>query len=200
MSSIDLADFFLIFQGLWLAAQLCQPIRIPEIFKKSSPNHLNSCFIACSQISMTLERSLLLHIFFWSFQKCLLKITFCLINFWSVNSNLMFFLNYVFPISLGTNSLMFANYSGFCDVWHVRSSVLGQNVIFGSVRSSVRLLCDQTSLGTYSLMFTNCSVFCDVWHVQSSILGQIVMFGKFGVRTFNVQSVWSLVFLCSFLD
>ena len=48
--------------------------------------------------------------------------------------------------SLGTNSLMFANCSVFCDVQHVRSLVLGQNVMFGSVQSSVLLLCDQTSL------------------------------------------------------
>ena len=73
--------------------------------------------------------------------------------------------------SLGTNSSMFANCSFFWDVWHVRSSVLGQNVMFGRVRSSGLLLCDQTSLGTYSLMFANCSVFCDVRHVRSSILG-----------------------------
>ena len=104
------------------------------------------------------------------------------------------------PSSLGTNSSMFANCSVFCDVRHVRSSVLGQNVMFGSVRSSVLLLCDQTSLGTYSLMFANCSGFCDVRHVRSSILGQNVMFGKFDVRTFNVRSVRSSVFWCSFQD
>ena len=69
-------------------------------------------------------------------------------------------------LSLGTNSSMFANCSLFCDVQHVRSSVLGQIVIFGSFRSSVRLLCDQTCLGTYSLMFANCSGFCDVRHVR----------------------------------
>ena len=102
--------------------------------------------------------------------------------------------------SHGTNSSMFANCSVFCVVRHVQSSVLGQNVMFGSVRSSVRLLCDQTILGTYSLMFTNCSVFCDVRHVRSSILGQNVMFGMFDVRTFNVQSVHSSVFWCSFHD
>ena len=112
--------------------------------------------------------------------------------------------------SLGTYSLMFANCSVFCDVRHVRSSILGQNVMFRkfdvqtfnvrSVRSSVLLLCDQTSLGTYSLMFMNCSVFCDVQHVWSSILGQNVMFRKFDVRTFNVRSVRSLVFWCSFQD
>ncbi len=102
--------------------------------------------------------------------------------------------------SLGTNSSMFANCSVFCDVRHVRSSVLGQNVMFRHVRSSVLLLCDQTSLGTYSLMFANCSVFCDVRHVRSSILGQNVMFGKFDVRTFNVRSVRSSVFWCSFQD
>ena len=101
---------------------------------------------------------------------------------------------------LGTNSSMFVNCSVFCDVRHVRSSVLGQNVVFGSVRSSVLLLCDQTSLRTYSLMFANCSVFCDVRHVRSSILGQNVMFGKFDVRTFNVRSVRSSVFWCSFQD
>ena len=72
--------------------------------------------------------------------------------------------------------------------------------MFRSVRNSVLLLCDQTSLGTYRLMFMNCSVFCDVRHVRSSILGQNVMFGKFAVRTFNVQSVRKLVFLCSFQD
>ena len=88
----------------------------------------------------------------------------------------------------------------FCDVRHVRSSVLDQNVMFRSVRSLVLLLCDQTSLGTYSLMFANCSVFCDVRHVRSSILGQNVMFGKFDVRTFNVRSVRSSVFWCSFQD
>ena len=98
------------------------------------------------------------------------------------------------------NSSMFANCSVFCDVRHVRSSVLGQNVMFGSVQSSVLLLCDQTSLGTYSLMFANCSVFCNVRHVRSSILGQNVMFGKFDVRTFNVRSVRSSVFWCSFQD
>ena len=93
---------------------------------------------------------------------------------------------------------MFVNCSDFCDVRHVQSSVLDQNVMFGSVRSSVLLLCDQTSLGTNSLMFANCSVFCDVRHVRCSILGQNVMFGKFDVWTFNVQSVRSSVFWCSF--
>ena len=78
--------------------------------------------------------------------------------------------------SLGMNSSMFTNCSVFCDVRHVRSSVLGQNVMFRSVPSSVLLLCDQTSLGTYSLMFVNCSVFCDVRHVRSSFLSQNVMF------------------------
>ena len=78
--------------------------------------------------------------------------------------------------SLGTNSSMFANFSVFCDVRHVRSSVFGQNVMFRSVWISVLLLCDQTSLGTYSLMFVNCLGFCDVRHVRSSILGQNVMF------------------------
>ena len=33
--------------------------------------------------------------------------------------------------SLGTNSLMLANCSVFCDVWHVQNSILGQNVMFG---------------------------------------------------------------------
>ena len=107
--------------------------------------------------------------------------------------------------SLGTYSLMFTNCLVFCDVRHVRSLILGQNVMFRkfdvqSVRSSVRLLCDQTSLGTYSLMFANCSVFCDVRHVRSSILGQNVMFRKFDVQTFNVWSVWSSVICCSFQD
>ena len=97
--------------------------------------------------------------------------------------------------SLGAYSLMFMNCSVFCNVQHVRSSVLGQNVMFGSVRSLVLLLCDQTSLGTNSLMFANCSVFCDVRHVRSSILGQNVMFKKFDVR-----SVRSSVFWCSFQD
>ena len=78
--------------------------------------------------------------------------------------------------SLEMNSLMFANCSLFCDVRHIRSSVLGQNVMFRNVLSSVLLLCDQTSLGTYSLMFANCSDFCDV---QSSILDQ--KFRKFDV-------------------
>ena len=80
-------------------------------------------------------------------------------------------------ISLGTNSSMFANCSVFYDVRHVRSLVLGQNMMFESVWSLVLLLCDQTSLGTYSLMFANCSVFCDVRHVRSSVFGQNVMFG-----------------------
>ena len=83
---------------------------------------------------------------------------------------------------------MFANCSIFCDVRHFRSSVLGQNVMFGSGQSSV-LSCDQTCLGTYSLIFANCSVFCDVRLVLSSILDQNVMFGKFDVWTFNVRSV-----------
>ena len=94
------------------------------------------------------------------------------------------------------NSSMFTNCSVFCDVRHGQSSILGQYVMFRSVRSLVLLLCDQT----YSLMFMNCSVFCDVRHVRSSILDQNVMFGKFDVRTFNVQSVWSSVFWCSFTN
>ena len=98
------------------------------------------------------------------------------------------------------NSSMFVNCSVFCDVQHVRSLVLGLNVMIGNVRSSVLLLCDQTSLGTNSLMFVNSSVFCDVRHVRSSILSQNVMFGKFDVRTFNVRSIRSLVFWCSFQD
>ena len=64
--------------------------------------------------------------------------------------------------SLGTNSSMFVNCSVFCDVRHVQSSVLGQNMMFRSDRRSILLLCDQTSLGPYSLTFPNCSVFCDV--------------------------------------
>ena len=98
---------------------------------------------------------------------------------------------------------MFANYSFFCDVRHVLSSVLGQKVMFGSVGSLVLLLCDQTSLGTYSLMFMNCSVFCDVRHFRSSILGQNVMFrklnvcGVFEVQYFGVHSKTNvLVYIC----
>ena len=53
--------------------------------------------------------------------------------------------------SLGTNSSIFANCSVFCDAQHVRSSVLGQSVMFESIRSSVLLLCDQTSLGTLAM-------------------------------------------------
>ena len=102
--------------------------------------------------------------------------------------------------SLGTNSSMFMNCSVFCDVRHVRSSVLDQNVMFGSVRSSVLLLCDQTSLGTNSLMFANCSVFCDVQYFRSSILGHNLMFRKFDVWTLNVLCVGSSVFCCSFQD
>ena len=40
-------------------------------------------------------------------------------------------------ISLGTNSSMFANCSVFDDVREVRSSVLGQNEMFESVRGSI---------------------------------------------------------------
>ena len=91
--------------------------------------------------------------------------------------------------SLGMNSSMFTNCSVFCDVQHVRSSVLGQNVMFGSVQSSVLLLCDPTRLRTYSLMFANCSVFCDVRHVWSSVLGQNVMFRThMGVLISNIYS------------
>ena len=36
--------------------------------------------------------------------------------------------------SLGINCSMFANCLVFCDVRHVRSLVLGQNVMFGSFR------------------------------------------------------------------
>ena len=39
--------------------------------------------------------------------------------------------------SLGTNSSMFENSSSFGDVREVRCSVLGLNVMFGDVRSSV---------------------------------------------------------------
>ena len=39
--------------------------------------------------------------------------------------------------SLGTNCPMFANCLGFGDVREVRSSVLGQIEMFGSVRSSI---------------------------------------------------------------
>ena len=95
---------------------------------------------------------------------------------------------------------MFANCSVFCDVQHVRSLVLGQNVMLRSVQSLVWLLCDQSSLGTYSLMFANCSIFCDVWHVWSSIFGENAMFRKFDVQIFNVWHVQSLVFWCSFQD
>ena len=41
------------------------------------------------------------------------------------------------PSSLGTNSSMFENSSSFGDVREVRCSVLGLNVVFGYVRSSV---------------------------------------------------------------
>ena len=41
------------------------------------------------------------------------------------------------PSSLGTNCPMFANCSVFGDVREVRSSVFGQNQMFGHVRSSV---------------------------------------------------------------
>ena len=97
--------------------------------------------------------------------------------------------------SLGTYSLMFVNCSVFCDVRHVRSSILGQNMMFGIVRSSVLMLCDQTSLAINSLVFVNCLVFCDV---RSSNLGQNVIFRKFNVQTFNVWSIRSSVFWCSF--
>ena len=86
------------------------------------------------------------------------------------------------------NSSMFANCSVFCDVRHVRSSVLGQNVMFRSVRCLVLLLCDKTSLGTYSLMFANCLVFCDVRNVRCLILGQNVMFGHSMFGVFEVRS------------
>ena len=36
-----------------------------------------------------------------------------------------------------TNCPVFVNCSVFCDVWEVRSSVLGKKVMFGGVRSSV---------------------------------------------------------------
>ena len=42
--------------------------------------------------------------------------------------------------SLGTNSSMFANCSVFGDVREVRSSVFGQNHMFGHVRSSVLMI------------------------------------------------------------
>ena len=64
----------------------------------------------------------------------------------------------------------------------------------------IDLLLVLISLGMNSLMFANCSVFCDVRHVRSSTLVQNVMFGKFDVRTFNVRSVRSSVFWCSFQD
>ena len=44
---------------------------------------------------------------------------------------------YVLKSSLGTNSSMFANCSVFDDVGEVRSSVLGQNEMFESVRGSI---------------------------------------------------------------
>ena len=80
---------------------------------------------------------------------------------------------------------MFVNFSVFCDVWHVQSSVLGQNVMFGSVRSSVLLLCDQTTLGTYSLMFSflfEVRFWAKMWCSESS------MFGVFEVQYFGVRS------------
>ena len=103
-------------------------------------------------------------------------------------------------ISLGMNSWMFGNCLVFCDVWHVRRLVLGHNVMFGSVRSSVLLLCDQTSLATYyRMMFAKCLVFCDVWHVRNSIFFSKMgclksfmfrhsMFGVFEVWYFGVHS------------
>ena len=55
--------------------------------------------------------------------------------------------------------------------------------MFGSVRSSVLLLCDQTSLGIYSLMFTNCSDFCDVRNVRCSDI-QCSVCSKFSILVF----------------
>ena len=37
---------------------------------------------------------------------------------------------YMTRLVLELNNLMFVNFSVFCDVWHVRSSILGQNVMF----------------------------------------------------------------------
>ena len=90
------------------------------------------------------------------------------------------------------NSSMFVNCSVF---FYVRSSVLDKNVMFGSVRSSVLLLRDQTSLGTNSLMFANCSVFCDVRHFRSSILGHNLMFRKFDVWTLICWKFGILLFV-----
>ena len=101
--------------------------------------------------------------------------------------------------SLGTSSSMFTNFSVFCDVRHFQSLVLGQNVMFGIVRSSILLLCDQTSLETYSLMFVNFGLLWCSTCLKFNF-GPKCMFRKFNVQTFNVRSVWSSVFWCSFQD
>ena len=96
-----------------------------------------------------------------AFQHCSMKVMKESCSILGEKSGSQFHVSLIYS-SLGTNSSMFTNCLVFCDVRHVRSSVLDQNVMFSCVRNLVLLLCDQTSLGTYSLMFAKCSVFCDV--------------------------------------
>ena len=105
--------------------------------------------------------------------------------------------------SLRTYSLMFTNCSVF---FYVRSSILGQNVMFGkfdvrtfnvrSVQNSVLLLYDQTSLGVWCSRTVQFFVMFDIvevwllaklWCSESSMFGHW-MFVVFEVRYFGVRS------------
>ena len=78
MTSIHLADFFEyvpISGGFWFfdkAGQLAN--QKPWNIQKSTPNHINSCFSACSQISMTLVMNKLLKEPFWYFFRIMFNI------------------------------------------------------------------------------------------------------------------------------
>ena len=97
--------------------------------------------------------------------------------------------------SLGTNSSMFANCSVFCDVRHVRSSVLGQNVMF-EVQSGcyvTRLVLEHTVWCSQTIqffvmfdMFEN-RFWAKIWCLESSMFGYS-MFGVFEVWYFGVRS------------
>ena len=83
--------------------------------------------------------------------------------------------------SLGTYSLMFANCFVFCDVLHVRSSILGQNVMSGkfnvqtvnvqSVQSSI-FWCSKTKEYQYYRKYSLINPQINYVHVTFFLAGQ----------------------------
>ena len=112
---------------------------------------------------------------------------------------------------LGTNSSMFTNCSVFCDVRHVRSSLLGQNVMFGkfdvrtfnvrSIRSSVfwwgpqgLIFCSLNS--TLSKKLIMLEPFSKILLSQCSKMGKKCNFKSAKKHYFHFQK-WQKINFCS---